>query len=104
MAMSAVPKEARKRPSSRTNRSPAGNSFPKIIVRNDIQKRWHGDNIVLDMGPGLPADNMLVRVRDHLNYRKRLVSQYDIKVKREVLKLAQLMLGLFCCSKTISYQ
>lgn len=28
----------------------------------------------------------------------------DIKVKREVLKLAQLMLGLFCCSKTISYQ
>lgn len=29
---------------------------------------------------------------------------YDIKVKREVLKLAQLMLGLFCCSKTISYQ
>lgn len=36
-----------------------------------------------------------------------IVSLYDnndIKVKREVLKLAQLMLGLFCCSKTISYQ
>lgn len=32
------------------------------------------------------------------------VRYYDIKVKREVLKLAQLMLGLFCCSKTISYQ
>ena len=33
-----------------------------------------------------------------------IVLHFDIKVKREVLKLAQLMLGLFCCSKTISYQ
>lgn len=33
-----------------------------------------------------------------------LIPKNDIKVKREVLKLAQLMLGLFCCSKTISYQ
>ena len=36
--------------------------------------------------------------------REGLHQYYDIKVKREVLKLAQLMLGLFCCSKTISYQ
>ena len=35
---------------------------------------------------------------------KWFVLKCDIKVKREVLKLAQLMLGLFCCSKTISYQ
>ena len=35
---------------------------------------------------------------------KWFVLHFDIKVKREVLKLAQLMLGLFCCSKTISYQ
>lgn len=34
----------------------------------------------------------------------RFLAYHDIKVKREVLKLAQLMLGLFCCSKTISYQ
>ena len=36
--------------------------------------------------------------------REGLHQYYDIKVKREVLKLAQLMLGLFCCSKPISYQ
>ena len=36
--------------------------------------------------------------------REGLHQYYDIKVKREDLKLAQLMLGLFCCSKTISYQ
>ena len=34
----------------------------------------------------------------------RAAEQAVNKVKREVLKLAQLMLGLFCCSKTISYQ
>lgn len=39
-----------------------------------------------------------------LNLRKNVDTTHDIKVKREVLKLAQLMLGLFCCSKTISYQ
>ena len=39
-----------------------------------------------------------------LDASTRFDPSYDIKVKREVLKLAQLMLGLFCCSKTISYQ
>lgn len=39
-----------------------------------------------------------------LEPEKWIVLKCDIKVKREVLKLAQLMLGLFCCSKTISYQ
>ena len=67
--------------------------------------------------PALDADqqvDMFDGAQNKSNYGERILcledlvkeSDYekDIKVKREVLKLAQLMLGLFCCSKTISYQ
>ena len=51
-----------------------------------------------------PASGRTSPLAAHYKKRKWFVSRDDIKVKREVLKLAQLMLGLFCCSKTISYQ
>lgn len=61
------------------------------------QRRVRDDNSALILVLPYPT----AELRDNL---ENFEAYYDIKVKREVLKLAQLMLGLFCCSKTISYQ
>ena len=79
-----------------------GELSPLAIVECKAPEVMIGDSAiqqVIDYADDLNAEYIFVT-----NGNDAIAAKYDIKVKREVLKLAQLMLGLFCCSKTISYQ